>query len=439
VLLPLILDFKPQYPIILRDCGLVTQSEFLSQVLSVANRLPDSPYIVNLCRDRYFFAVVFCASLIKGITNLLPPNRQPAVVSSLLAEYDGSVCVTDSSETMHDPVCLNVTSLLSLNAEKKTPAVPMVSADFIAAIAFTSGSTGKPNPSEKRWGTLTGTASMLQKRLLPSADCFVIVATVPTQHMYGLEMTLMMALYGHCIISAQHPFYPQDVMDTLDSISTDKKLLVSTPVHLRAIAGTGVISRHGISKVVSATAPLANETAQCIEEKFSTVVEEVYGCTEAGSMATRRTTHHESWTLLDGMKMRMSKDGPVVIGPQLDGERWLQDNLDYLGSNQFRFIGRSVDMINVGGKRASLADLTQKILSIADVKDAVVFLQDEKNKHNRPAALVVSSRHEREILKALEEMVDAVFLPRPLKRVGSIPRNETGKVSFQELRKMLDT
>ncbi len=439
MLLPLILDFKPQHPIILRDSGLVTQGEFLSQVVSVANRLPDAPYVVNLCRDRYFFALVFCASLMKGITNLLPPNRQPAVVNNLLAEYNGSVCVTDSRDTLHEDAYIEVSSLLSTDAEKSTSVVPMINANFIAAVAFTSGSTGKPSPSEKRWGTLTGTATMLQKRLLPSADFFVVVATVPTQHMYGLEMTLMMALYGHCIISAQHPFYPQDVVDTLDSVSTDKKLLVSTPVHLRAIAGTGVMSRHGMHKIVSATAPLTSETARHIEETFSTVVEEIYGCTEAGSIATRRTTAHDSWTLLNGMQMWISEDGPVVTGPQLDGARLLHDNLDYIGNDQFRFIGRNVDMINVGGKRASLADLTQKILSIADVDDVVVFLQDEKSRNNRPAALVVSSRDEREILKALESMVDAVFLPRPLKRVSRIPRNETGKVSSQALRKMLDT
>ncbi|MNV97436.1 hypothetical protein D3C71_1925560 [compost metagenome] len=47
----------------------------------------------------------------------------------------------------------------------------------------------------------------------------------------------------------------------------------------------------------------------------------------------------------------------------------------------------------------------------------------------RIAALVVApQREEADILRDLRLLVDPVFLPRPLRKVAVLPRNETGKL-----------
>ncbi len=56
----------------------------------------------------------------------------------------------------------------------------------------------------------------------------------------------------------------------------------------------------------------------------------------------------------------------------------------------------------------------------------------------RIAALVVApGRDERELLEALRAGLDPVFLPRPLRRVAALPRNETGKLPRQALEALL--
>ena len=56
----------------------------------------------------------------------------------------------------------------------------------------------------------------------------------------------------------------------------------------------------------------------------------------------------------------------------------------------------------------------------------------------RIAALVVApDLDEAHILNHLQRGVDAVFLPRPLLRVASLPRNETGKLPRETLQAML--
>ena len=48
---------------------------------------------------------------------------------------------------------------------------------------------------------------------------------------------------------------------------------------------------------------------------------------------------------------------------------------------------------------------------------------------SRIVALVVApSLGEADILAALRRAIDPVFLPRPLRRVDALPRNETGKL-----------
>ncbi|MDH4052087.1 MAG: beta-hydroxyacyl-ACP dehydratase, partial [Rubrivivax sp.] len=119
-----------------------------------------------------------------------------------------------------------------------------------------------------------------------------------------------------------------------------------------------------------------------------------------------------------------------VIGPQLAQPVPLQDQLALLDGGRFRLLGRAADLINVGGKRASLADLNRRLLEVDGVEDAVVFVPDDGQ---RPAALVVSGLSERQISEQLARRIDPVLLPRPLRIVAQIPRNETGKVARADL------
>ena len=57
----------------------------------------------------------------------------------------------------------------------------------------------------------------------------------------------------------------------------------------------------------------------------------------------------------------------------------------------------------------------------------------------RPAALVVApGLDEHSILEALRASVDPAFLPRPLRLVARLPRNEVGKLPRALLRELLN-
>jgi len=107
--------------------------------------------------------------------------------------------------------------------------------------------------------------------------------------------------------------------------------------------------------------------------------------------------------------------------------------------------GRNVDMIEIAGKRASLSDLTRRLLAIPGVQDAVVFQPSDAEAEAQgvtrvqrvAAAVVAPELSVAEILTAMARAVDPAFLPRPLLRVAALPRNELGKTTRAALLELL--
>ena len=96
--------------------------------------------------------------------------------------------------------------------------------------------------------------------------------------------------------------------------------------------------------------------------------------------------------------------------------------------------------MEIAGKRASLGDLTRRLLAVPGVVDGVMLQLDARDGSGvaRVAALAVApTLDEAAILHALRDSIDPVFLPRPLKRVSALPRSETGKLPRAALLELL--
>src|SRR3546814_18568462 len=96
------------------------------------------------------------------------------------------------------------------------------------------------------------------------------------------------------------------------------RVLVTAPVHLRALVESRA-QLPPLSFILSATAPLALALAQACEAAWQVPVYEIYGCTEAGSTATRRTTDGERWHLLADMRLTVAGGIATVHADTLPG------------------------------------------------------------------------------------------------------------------------
>lgn len=429
--LPLIRDFGAHSVFAYRRGAAIGPTHFLNDVSQLAARLPNAGHVVNLCSDRYRFTVGFAAALLRRQVNLLPPNQTPALLEQLLRAYPDAYCLTDDGDHAR-PKTVMFPELVS------TPpgdlVVPSVPAHQVAAILLTSGSTGEALPHAKSWGGLVRSVRAELRRLgLNGHSNTAIIGTVPPQHMYGLESTVLLAMQGGLALHAARPFYPADVCAELESIPRPRAL-VTTPVHLRALVAENVALPR-VDFLVCATAPLSPQLAAAVQARFEAPLYEIYGCTEAGELATRRTVETPEWQSLPGVTLRQDEKGTWVKGGNVDSEILLNDVIELRGADRFLLHGRNSDLVNIAGKRTSLANLNYHLNSIEGVRDGVFVMPEERaDIVTRLLAFVVAPGVTREtLMHALRSRIDAAFLPRPLHIVASLPRNTTGKLPREAL------
>ncbi|HEV7779595.1 MAG TPA: AMP-binding protein [Luteibacter sp.] len=429
--LPLLVADDASRTVAWRDGQPVSAATFLEHVRHVAGALPSADSAVNLCEDRYAFLVAFCAIILRGQTNLLPPSRARQAVDEVMASHPGCYAL---GEQRLEPAPAGYVRMPDLDTGAVAPAslpVPAIRADHVAAIGYTSGSTGLPKPNIKTWGSFhasnRGNYDMLRAVV---GEGFHIVATVPPQHMYGMEMSVLMPLLGHVSVHAGRPFFPGDVAAALAAVPAPR-VLVTTPVHLRTLVEAD-LDLPPLVAFVSATAPMPLELARAAEARFGAPLYEVFGSTETCVFASRRTASDEDWLLYDGVRLHPQPDGTLVEAPQLASPMALADIVTLHDSGRrFTLRGRNTDLLEIAGKRASLGDLNRRLLAIPGVLDGVVFQLDDGDAIGvrRIAALVVApDLDEHAILDTLRLAMDPVFLPRPLRKVAALPRNETGKL-----------
>ncbi len=400
---------------------------FLADVEALAARLPTATAAVNLCENRYAFLVAFAALLRRGQANLLPPSRAARSIDETLAAHPDSYTLGDA---VLDPVPPRYLRFAPDGGATMAGSPALIASDLLAAVGYTSGSTGVPRANPKRWDKLAISSGHNDAllRSLAGGD-YNVVATVPPQHMYGLEFSVLLPLLGHAAVCAEKPFFAADIAASLACLP-QPRILVTTPVHLRALLDSGYTLPR-FAGIVSATAPLARELAQAAEARFGVPVQEVFGSTETCVIAHRRTAHADAWTPYPGVTLHPQPDGTRVEAPQLMQPVVLADLVELLPDGRYRLCGRNTDLLEIAGKRASLGDLTHRLLAVPGVRDGVVFQLDETDAMGvrRIAALAVAPGLQAgTILDALRRGVDAVFLPRPLKLVAALPRSETGKL-----------
>ncbi|HEY3521078.1 MAG TPA: AMP-binding protein [Rhodanobacteraceae bacterium] len=428
----------------------IRASEFIDEVAALAARLPTASAAINLCEDRYAFLVAFAALAARGQVNLLPPSRAPHAIDEVLAAHAGSYTIGDTRLDPAPPHYLQfdprqLHAILPDREDQKgdirtsRDVTPTVDPGLTVAVGYTSGSTGVPKSNPKRWEKFS-ISSAHNDALLRSLTGlpYNLVATVPPQHMYGLEFSVLLPLLAEAAVHAGRPFFPFDVACALAEVPAPR-VLVTTPVHLRALV-EHARELPPLAAIVSATAPMPKELARAAEDLFAAPVQEVFGSTETCVIAHRRTAGEELWTLYPEVALHPQPDGTQVEAPQLEQPIVLADLVELAGDAHFRLCGRNADLLEIAGKRASLGDLTRRLLAVSGVRDGAVFQLDEADRRgvHRIAALAVApGLSAAQILDALRSGIDPVFLPRPLKLVDSLPRSETGKLPRAELLRML--
>lgn len=415
----------------------ITVGEFAADIATCAENLPPRRYVINACTDRYHFAVAFFAAIVRRQVNLLPARRDPAGIEAVRRDYGDCVVVADNAGADAQA------AIDGPPGSRGTAAMPEIGHDQLAAVVFTSGSTGAPQPHAKTWGLLDHFRKVHWRYLQPilgkTPPTFGLVATVPPWHMYGLEWSLLLPTIAPAALYCGADYLPRDVATALDRFDSPP-VLVSTPTHLRAVAKSGVQTA-SVAATLSATAPLANGLAAEVKASLGGQLVEIYGASEIGSLAIRQPLGEPpTWQFFDCFGIEFDAGEVTVTTPHLSVPVTLQDRFELAPQQRFVLCGRTADVVKVGGKRESLANLNAALIAIPGVEDGVFYDPEQLGfaSTGRLGAIVVAPKLKAAgIRAALGRRVGAAFAPRPLRLVAALPRGRTGKLEQRVLRQFL--
>lgn len=412
---------------------IITRRDFLQHVYRVAAVLPDQQYALNLCDNRYLFLVSTWAVIVREQSNLLPPNKNAMTQAKLADKYSHCYVIHDGAAELSEGVMnVDISQVnWSLPVLSGDVLIPDIAFDHPAIISFTSGSTGESKPNLKTWQTLVQSTAINAKHMLPNNEqTFYHLATVPGQHMWGLETSVLLPVFANACLVDARPMFPSDIFSLVKQLPKPLSL-IGTPLHLRALSmAYNVEENIQWANTLCATAPLNGDLAQAMEAKFNTEVREVYGCSEVGSMAVRRTASTDVWQQFEGLNFTISQEGTTVSTHYLPTSVALEDLLSSVEPGCFRLAGRLSDQIKIAGKRGSLHEANAVMTSFDGVLDGVVIFPEQDRLVPRLVAMVVLKEgiDKNSLRDHFREHLDFAFVPRPIYLVDALPREENGKL-----------
>jgi acyl-coenzyme A synthetase/AMP-(fatty) acid ligase len=124
-----------------------------------------------------------------------------------------------------------------------------------------------------------------------------------------------------------------------------------------------------------------------------------------------------------------------VLGPHAAAYP-LSDVVEFLDDRHFRLIGRRSDVVKLGGRRASLAELNRILVGLDGVIDGafVAPMDLDRQPTARLMVFVVAPERDAEgLLVELRHRIDPLFVPRRIIKVDTLPRNDVAKLTHQAL------
>lgn len=422
----------------------ITYARLLAEVEYLDKLLPSHVHLLNLYEERYYFLLGLLLGLIRNSIHLFPTDKTLTTFKSLKVQYPQILVLYNKPIGDPELKLFDLQAALSnIGDARETVATNTLFGESRLneenIVLFTSGSTGQPEPYKKKWTDFIQMSAALGKKLNLENNPSIL-STVPAQHMYGFEVSIMLPLVNGLSIISERPFYPADMVQILEK-HTHNTILVSTPIHYRACIKSSTHLPY-LQQAISSTAPIDSSLAGKFEQQQNTSLIEIYGCTEVGVIAVRQTSKVRHWTCLEGIQIHNNAENSYLTTTRSVKHFILNDSVTVIDKNQFILQGKKDDLINIAGKRNSLANLNYHLQNINLLDDGCFYqIPKSEDYYQRLVIFVVCSNiatkdkdnFRQYILKSLKVSIDELFLPKEIYLIDKLPRKDTGKIPLAAL------
>ena len=261
--------------------------------------------------------------------------------------------------------------------------------------------------------------------------------------MFGLELSVLIALQSGNALCAERPFYPADSARPQRACAAPR-VLVSTPVHLRTLLAAGVelpavdlvVSLHRAA--VAGVSPVTVEAALCHALDRDLWVDRNRSDRLAPHGADARLAVMAGGEAHDRRRQAWAQ-ADIVEQPTL-----MCDMLEACSMHTTFCCTGEPPIWSISPANAAPSPISNHQLhSVPGVIDGAFVLREDESVFprigvTRLAAMVVAPALDASTLaRSLRERIDPAFLPRPLLFVEKLPRNATGKLTRDALQALL--
>lgn len=343
-----------------------------------------------------------------------------------------------------------------------------------AAIVYTSGSTGRPRGATLRHLNIcTNTRSIVSYLGLRPADR--VLQILPFYYVYGKSLLNTHAAAGGSVVIENRFLFPNTALDTLEKERcTGLSGVPSTfaiLLHRSNLAHRKLEDLRYVTQAGGAMSP--EHTRRLMEALPGKRIFIMYGATEASARLTylspedlphkigsigRAIPNVEVRVLRDdGTEAAVGEEGEIVArGANIMRGYWgdAEETQAVLGPEGYHtgdigrrdeegflyVVGRKKDMIKAGAHRISAKEIEDAILEYPEIHEAAVIgIPDELLGETIKAFVVFredSAQARDGLMRFLKKRLPAYKLPAAVEALPALPKNESGKVMKQELRKL---
>lgn len=400
---------------------------------------PDSDFLIS------FFAV-----LISGNSPFIAALDLKEELKFLKKEVGGVLGDENGLETFRS-FAGDCSDIVFINSNRRLPGsfeIEDIKVDDFdeLMLCHSSGSTGVPK-------VIHGTFKKFQicldalKRVdfFKEGDTFLTFA--PFNHAYGMLLgTFLPFTLGGKVKVKEEALSFMDITDS--ELMTGVNFIIATPPTYDFLVEMGDELNHdhfsSLKYVISSAVKLEEKTINNLHDKFGIQLWEIYGTSEVLVVGTRNGTLKEPWAFFSGATWELgTKDNLKILSYLTPGKsepEWF-DTGDVVEVTQdkknFKLLGRSQDFLKIKGVKVFCAEIETAISVNERVREVAVI----PNGDNEQAIAFVVFKDSEMTEKALREDVrsrcQSKLIPHSIRIIEAIPRNNTGKVDKQTLKKLI--
>jgi acyl-CoA synthetase (AMP-forming)/AMP-acid ligase II len=262
-------------------------------------------------------------------------------------------------------------------------------------VVFTSGTTGHGKAALFDFGTLV-------ERYRTPRPGYRTLVFLKLDHLGGVHTMLHTLAHGGTLVIGDER-QPEAVARAIERHRI--QLLPTTPTFLRMLVISRVHERYDLSSlklITYGTEPMPASTLAALQRTFPGVgLKQTYGLTELGVLPTRSRAPGSLWLEVGGrgcearvvdnvlwLRSQTAMLGYLNAPSPFDEDGWYNTHdVVEVDGPYVRILGRTTELINVGGQKVYPNEVESALLELQNVSDVTVW-----GEANRVRGLVVAAR-----------------------------------------------